>query len=97
MNYTEKRLEEQMEKINHIMAFILLKTFLSEEDCKKIAGAIIESIQQAVAEERERVVGEIEIIKQKYNKIPTSVVNVKIMGVFCEVLASLDKPSTDKE
>jgi len=53
--------------------------------------------QQAVAEERKRVVGEIEIIKQKYNKIPTSVVNVKIMGVFCEVLASLDKPLTDKE
>jgi len=86
MTYTEKRLRDEWSQ----------GVFIVNGE-KEIADWWLNKIHQAVAEERERVVERIEIIKQKYNKIPTSVVNVKIMRVFCEILASFQDNLSEKK
>jgi len=98
MTYTEKRLESLEQSVKEVTDYGFNDEYGYYNDWADGVRPILEkAIAQAIAEERERVRGVIEIIKQKYNKIPTSVVNVKIMGVFCEILASLDKPLTDNK
>jgi len=79
MDYTEKRLAEFNETISNVME-------LYSVDSLKIKDFLIESIEQAVAEERERIVYETKGL-MKVSKTEWTALD--------HLLASLDKPSAE--
>jgi len=97
MTYTDKRLAEFNETISNVMGICMI-------DSLRIKDFLIESIHQARAEERERIVGEVNRFTVYYrskfsqdcSRDETEEDKSTEMIELADLLSSLDNP-TDKE